>query len=91
MKVKVVDAAAISVNCSSKRPARNQSIERYSRIIGQEHFIDTGSDSPSRRGIGARRAVEKVGGMQLGEVSFELFVGGVDFLKSSKGGGPRKS
>ena len=86
-----MNAAAIMDNSGSKGPARNDRVERHCSAQGQKEHIDTGCDSPSRSRIGARRAVHIVSGMQLSEVSFELFVGGVDFLQRSEGGGPRKS
>ena len=76
----MMNAEAIMDNCGSKGPARHNRIERNCSAKGQKEHIDTGCDSPSRSRIGARRAVHIVSGMQLSEVSFELFVGGMDFL-----------
>ena len=80
----------IMSNSSCQGPTRNQSVERNCGIRRQQHSIDTGGDSPSRRGIAARRAEKSMSGMQLSEVSFELIVGGVDFLQGSKDGSLRK-
>ena len=91
MYVEMVDVGAIRVNGSSKSPARDQSFEGNCRVSREQHLIDTGSDSPSRCGVAARRAEKEMRGMQLSEVSDELFVRGVDLLESSDGGGLRKS
>ena len=85
-----MNAEAIMRNCGSKGPARHNRIERNCSAQGQKEHIDTGCDTPSRSRIGAQRAVHIVSGMQLSDVSFELFVGGVDFLQSCESGGPRK-
>jgi len=90
VQVEVVQNGAIMSDSSSKSPTRYQSVERNCGIRRQQHSIDTGGDSPSRRGVAARRAEKSMSGMQLSEVSFELIVGGVDFLQGGKDGSLRK-